>query len=147
MHCRICENKGQSTKCVSEEERKSRDGPPSAYAHVSERSIEQSHAFTHCFSPTAILKIGGKINAAISSQQRSLRSVVEKQTQTSRLPNRCLSRQYDDDMAAHLVINYCLVDKNTHVKHKRLAEVMERAGIPDLERRLIITGESMQQLG
>src|SRR6267154_644386 len=103
MHCRICENKGQSTKCVSEEERKSRDGPPSAYAHVSERSIEQSHAFTHGFSPTAILKIGGKINAAISSQQRSLRSVVEKQTQTSRLPNRCLSSQDDDDMAAHLV--------------------------------------------
>src|SRR6267154_2461482 len=67
MHCGLCENKGQSTKCVSEEERKSRDGPPSAYAHVSERSIQQSRAFRHGFSPTAILKIGGKSNAAISS--------------------------------------------------------------------------------
>src|SRR6267154_499586 len=70
MHCRICENKGQSTKCVSEEERKTRDGP-SAYAHVSERSIQQSRAFTHDFSPIAILKIGGKINAAISSAHRA----------------------------------------------------------------------------
>src|SRR6267154_2342633 len=67
MHCGLCENKGQSTKCVSEEERKSRDGPPSAYAHVSERSIQQSRAFRHGFSPTAILKIGDKSNAAISS--------------------------------------------------------------------------------
>src|SRR6267154_3126308 len=67
MHCGVSEKKRQSTKCVSEEERKSRDGP-SAYAHISERSIQQSHAFTHGFSPpTAILKIGGKINAAISS--------------------------------------------------------------------------------
>src|SRR6267154_246031 len=66
MHCRVCENKGQSTKCVSEEERKTRDGP-SAYAHGSERSIQQSRAFRHGFSPTAILKIGSKINAVISS--------------------------------------------------------------------------------
>src|SRR6267154_2042335 len=66
MHCGVSEKKGQSTKCVSEEERKTRDGP-SAYAHDSERSIQQSRAFRHGFSPTAILKIGGKINAAISS--------------------------------------------------------------------------------
>src|SRR6267154_676364 len=66
MHCGVSEKKGQSTKCVSEEERKTRDGP-SAYTHGSERSIQQSRAFRHGFSPTAILKIGGKSNAAISS--------------------------------------------------------------------------------
>src|SRR6267154_1940003 len=71
MHCRVCEYKGQSTKCVSEEERKTSDGP-FVYAHGSERSIQQSGAFTHGFSPpTAILKIGTINAAAISSAYRS----------------------------------------------------------------------------
>src|SRR6267154_623738 len=61
MHCGLCGNKGQSVS--ANEKGKGID----AYAYVSERSIEQSHAFTNGFSPTAILKIGGKINAAISS--------------------------------------------------------------------------------
>src|SRR6267154_1483275 len=96
MHCGVGEKKGQSLKCVGEEERKSRDWP-SAYAYVARDANSMKTCRVHAW-----------VEARSTKHDIAL----------AEPPNRRVSRHDDDQhdhrhSAAHLVVNYCLVDTVT----------------------------------